>query len=273
MFKVDIEKCISCEQCIKDCPVSDIYLKEDKAYIKNEACLKCGHCIAICPVEAVCTDEYDMNEVVSYKKEEFDIKPETLLNFIKFRRSVRRFKNKEVEKEKIEQIIEAGRFTETSTNSQDVSFTVVTKELDKIKDLTYEILRKKGEYILDNLNDDNRHFERYARLWVNMYEAHKKDPKKYDRLFFNAPLAIVVSANNEIDGGLASSNMELMTDALGLGTYFNGFFIRGAGDNKELLDLLQIKEGKTLISCMVIGYPDVKYQRTVPRKKPDITWM
>lgn len=43
MFKVDRDICIACEQCIKDCPVNDIYLKEGKAHIKNEACIKCGH--------------------------------------------------------------------------------------------------------------------------------------------------------------------------------------------------------------------------------------
>ena len=37
-----------------------------------------------------------------------------------------------VEKEKIQQIIEAGRFTQTSTNSQDVSYTVVTDKLDEL---------------------------------------------------------------------------------------------------------------------------------------------
>ena len=96
MFKVDREICIACEQCIKDCPVNDIYLKEGKAHIKNEACIKCGHCIAICPVKAVSTDDYDMNEVIEYNKEDFEISPDRLLNFIKFRRSVRRFKDKEV---------------------------------------------------------------------------------------------------------------------------------------------------------------------------------
>ena len=194
MFKVDREICIACEQCIKDCPVNDIYLKEGKAHIKNEACIKCGHCIAICPVKAVSTDDYDMSEVIEYNKEDFEISPDRLLNFIKFRRSVRRFKDKEVEKEKIEKIIEAGRFTQTGTNSQDVSFTVLTKDLPKIKELTYEILNKKGQYILDNMNDNIKHLERYANLWTRMYVEHKKDPQNYDRLFLNAPLAIIVSA-------------------------------------------------------------------------------
>lgn len=273
MFKVDREICIACEQCIKDCPVNDIYLKEGKAHIKNEACIKCGHCIAICPVKAVSTDDYDMNEVIEYNKEDFEISPDRLLNFIKFRRSVRRFKDKEVEKEKIEKIIEAGRFTQTGTNSQDVSFTVLTKDLPKIKELTYEILNKKGQYILDNMNDNIKHLERYANLWTRMYVEHKKNPQNYDRLFLNAPLAIIVSAKSPLDGGLASSNMELMVDALGLGTYFNGFFQVAAEDNKEILDLLNIKDGKKLISCLVIGYPNVQYKRTVPRKEADVTWM
>ena len=61
------------------------------------------------------TDDYDMSEVKPYDKETFTVESETLLNFIKFRRSVRRFKDMPVEKEKIQQIIEAGRFTQTST--------------------------------------------------------------------------------------------------------------------------------------------------------------
>ena len=39
---------------------------------------------------------------------------------------------------------------------------------------------------------------------------------------------IIVTANSEVNGALASSNMELMTNALGLGTFFSGFFVRAA---------------------------------------------
>lgn len=273
MFIVDKEKCIACKQCINDCPVNDIILKDNKAHVKNESCIKCGHCVAICPTKAVSTNDYDMDDVIEYNKESFTVDADNLLNFIKFRRSIRNFKNKKIEKEKIEKIIEAGRFTQTGTNSQDVSYTVLQKDLPKIKALTYEILNKKGQYILENMNDEIKHLERYANLWTRMYEAHKLDSKANDRLFLNAPLAILVSAKDPLNGGLASSNMELMVDALGLGTYFNGFFNVAAKDNEELLKMLNIPKGKQLVSCLVIGYPNVKYKRTVPRKKADITWM
>ncbi|MGL5411129.1 4Fe-4S binding protein [Cetobacterium sp.] len=35
MFKVNIEKCISCGACIKDCPVKDIEFVEKKSLDKE----------------------------------------------------------------------------------------------------------------------------------------------------------------------------------------------------------------------------------------------
>ena len=273
MFKVNKDKCIACTKCINDCPTRAISLKDGKADINNDACLKCGHCIAICPVDAVSTDDYNMDEVIPYNKDSFSVDAENLLNFIKFRRSVRKFKDKEVEKEKITKIIDAGRYTQTSTNSQDVSYTVVTEKLDELRNLAYESLKQKGEYILANLTPETEYLKRYAQIWVHSYNEFKKDPIKNDRLFFNAPLAIFVASPNPINGGLASSNMELMTDALGLGTFFSGFLQIAAQDNKEILDLLEIKDGKSIISILVIGYPDVTYQRTTPRKEASINWI
>ncbi|SFU84888.1 Nitroreductase [Clostridium sp. DSM 8431] len=273
MFKVDSEKCIGCMQCIKDCPTHTISLVDGKACINPEGCLKCGHCVAICPVAAVSTDDFDMTEVKEYDKETFTINPERLENFIKFRRSVRRFKDKEVEKEKIEKIIEVGRFTQTSTNNQDVSYTVVTGDkLNELKDIIHETLCKRGQYILDNLTPETKYLERYAKAWIKMYESYKENPKN-DGVFFNAPVAIFVKTKTPINGGLASSNMDLMVDALGLGTFFSGFSIVAAKDNKEMLDFIGADSSDEVISCLVIGYPDVKYRRTTPRKKAEINWL
>lgn len=84
--------------------------------------------------------------------------------------------------------------------------------------------------------------------------------------------SIIITANTEINGALASSNMELMTNALNLGTFFSGFIQLAAKDNKEILELLKIKD-KKIIACLVLGYPDVTYKRTTPRKDADITWI
>lgn len=278
MFKVNRDKCVGCSQCVNDCPTGVISLVDNIAEINNKNCLKCGHCIAICPLNAVSTDEYNMDEVIPYNKGSFSVDPDNLLNFIKFRRSVRKFKNKKVENNKVSKIIDAGRFTQTSTNSQDVSYIVITEKLDELRSLTYESLKNKGEYILSNLNDDSltpktERLKKYAYMWVHMYDEYKRDPIKNDKLFFNAPLAIVVTSPTSINAGLASSNMELMTDALGLGTFFCGFFVVASQNNKKILDLLGIDDSKEIATCLVIGYPDIQYKRTTPRKDAKVKWI
>ncbi len=273
MFIVNKETCVACESCIKDCPTRVISLKDGKADINNEGCIKCSHCIAICPVDAVSTNDYNMNEVIRYNKETFAVEADNLLNFIKFRRSVRRFKGQKVEVEKIQKIIEAGRFTQTSTNSQDVSYIVITEKLNELRELAYESLKKKGEAILANLTPETEHLKRYANMWIYSYNAYKQDPVANDKLFFNAPLVIMVTSPTPLNGGLASSNMELMTDALGLGTFFSGFLTHAAQGDKEILDLLGLKESRHMISCLVIGYPDVRYHRTVPRQDATVSWI
>ena len=142
MMKIDIEKCTGCGKCVKDCFSGDIKIVDGKAKFRNIVCINCGHCIAVCPINAVSTDKYNMDDVKDYNKEEFSIEADNLLNFIKFRRTVRQFKDKEVEEEKLLKIIEAGRFTQTGSNMQDVSYIVVREGLEKLKSLTLESLNK-----------------------------------------------------------------------------------------------------------------------------------
>jgi nitroreductase/NAD-dependent dihydropyrimidine dehydrogenase PreA subunit len=273
MFIINSNKCIGCGLCVKDCFQKEIEIIENKAYIKNESCIKCGHCIAVCPENAVFTDEYNMMDVNEYSKNNFDISEDNLLNFIKFRRSTRQFKDKDVSEQMIMKIIEAGRFTQTGSNLQEVSYIVVKDDLHKLKKLALKSLKSMGEYILGDENIKDALIKRYANLWIKMYDQYEEDPKKNDRLFFNAPVVIIVTANSDVNGALASSNMELMTNAMGLGTFFSGFLVRAAANgNKEVSDFLGVKEGHKIATCMVIGYPDVKYLRTAPRKKADIIW-
>lgn len=270
MFNVNSEVCIGCGLCVKDCLVRDIEMVEGKASIKNKACFKCGHCVAVCPVKAISTDEYNMEDVVEYKKETFDIGAENLLNFIKYRRTIRQYQEKDVENEKLSQIIEAGRFTPTATNSQDVAYVVVKEDISKLRDITMDTLKVMGEKILETSED--KKMRMYAKMWLNMHKIYQVDPKKGDGLFYNAPSLIIVTAKNPTNGDLASGNMELMTNALGLGSVYCGFFIVAAEQNREIGKFLNVPEDRKIVSCLVVGYPAVKYKRTTPRKSAEISW-
>lgn len=272
MIHIDQEKCIGCGLCVADCFPNDLVIKKDKAVPLNRTCIKCGHCIAICPVNAVSISDYDMTEVKDYDEDTFDILPEKLLNLIKFRRSVRKFKDIPIEKEKIEGIIEAGRFTPTGSNRQPVSYIVVQDEIKTLTGLGLESLNQLGKNILADKANKNPLFKFYAKRWMKMYEDYSENPELPTKLFFNAKAIVLVVSDSPIDGGLAASSMELMTHAQGLGMFFSGFFARAARDNPKIRSFLGIDEPQEVIACLVMGYPDVKYQRTVPRKKPEISW-
>ena len=267
-MRVDRDKCIGCTLCKQDCIVSDIEMIDGKSYIKNETCIKCGHCIAICPVKAISSDdeeEYSMDDVIEYNKENFNIDPENLMNFMKFRRSVRLFKKQDIEEEKIEKIIQTGKFTQTGGNTQDVSYVIVKEKLQEVRKMVLETLNERADELLLDENTPKQ-LVTYSHMWKKMYSDFLEDPDGEDRLFFKAPLLIIVKAKRVINGALAAAKMELMTDSLGLGTYFSGFLERAVELNPKIGEFLQIGEGEELVACMVIGYPRVKYKRTVPRK-------
>ena len=89
-----------------------------------------------------------------------------------------------------------------------------------------------------------------------------------DTFFFKgAPLVIVVSGRSSVDASLASAYMEIMAESLGLGVLYSGFFIMCTRISRKLRNLLKLPKGHKAITCMVIGYPAVKYQRIVPRRK------
>ncbi|MHB8065589.1 MAG: nitroreductase family protein, partial [Ruminiclostridium sp.] len=140
MIYINKEKCIECGLCAKDCFPKNIEIVDNKTVVKNPICMKCGHCIAVCPVNAVSIDEYNMKDVIDYNKDTFKIEPDQLLNFIKFRRSVRQFKKQPVEEEKLLNIIEAGRYTATGSNSQNVSYFVVKEEIAKLRSMALKRL-------------------------------------------------------------------------------------------------------------------------------------
>ncbi len=270
---VDKDKCTGCTLCTQDCIVSDIEMVDGKSNIKNERCIKCGHCIAICPVKAVSSDDedsYSMDEVMEYDKENFDLDSEKLMNFMKFRRSVRLFKEQAVEEEKIQKIIEAGKFSQTGSNTQDVSYVIVEDKIQEVRKMVLETLNQLADKLMSDENTP-KHIITYAYMWKKMYNDFLEDPNGEDKLFFKAPLLIMIKSNSVVNGALAASKMELMTDALGLGTYFSGFLQRAVELNPKIAEFLQIGEDEKLAACMVIGYPKVKYKRTVPRKEVKVT--
>lgn len=108
-----------------------------------------------------------MNEIKKYNDKDFLVDADVLMNFMKFRRSVRLFSKKDVEEEKIAKIIEAGKFTQTGLNAQDVSHVVVQDKILKLRQIVLETLDKQADYLLAN-ESTTAQVKRYSCMWKDM---------------------------------------------------------------------------------------------------------
>lgn len=243
---IDGSLCIGCGKCVKDCVASALYIENGKACVR-EGCIECGHCFAICPAGAVdmpsyskegCTDTVSMTEIDS----------ETLLQAMKSRRTVRQFRDTPVEREKLEKILEAGRYAPTGANSQNVAFTILSDSRAEIESECVKLFRT-GVSV----------GSKFAKFLKNTTIT--------DSFFFKgAPLVIVVSGHDSVNATLAAAYMEIMANSLGLGVLYSGFFCGLAKINPLIKAKLQLPRGHKVVNCMIIGYPDVEYRRIPPRK-------
>jgi nitroreductase/NAD-dependent dihydropyrimidine dehydrogenase PreA subunit len=268
---INKELCIGCGLCVKGCSRQAIQFANEKAEVDLSSCSECGHCVAICPQNAVSTPDYDGDEIFEYDKEIFKLDPEHLLNFIKFRRSIRQFKTKKIETEKLNAIIEAGRYSPTGGNRQSNRYIIIKDKINEVRDLTIKTLYK----FASDSNFDMGGWSGYRNMWIKLYKDYMD--KNIDRLFFNACAVVVIvsddpTGNAELNGGIAASRMELQANSLGLGVCYIGFFKRAAEFNPKLKEMIGIKDNEKFVLSFVLGYPDVKYLRTVNRKPADVSF-
>lgn len=272
MIIINTEKCIGCGLCEKDCVTQIISMKDDKAVCSQENCIECYHCIAICPTNAVSASDADNTEIIEYEPTSFEINPETFLNRIKLRRSVRQYTDEKVKRKEIERIIEAGRFTPTGGNSQNISYLVIEKDVKQLTELALKSLYEKATKTLQDTEKPSERMMIFMKRWEQMYFNYMQTPNMYERLFFSAKTIILVISDSTSNANLAASNMEMMASMLGLGACHIGFFLYACDNNTEIKEFLGLKKEQNVAACLTIGYPAIKYLRTVPRKKSVVDW-
>ncbi|HEC81395.1 MAG TPA: nitroreductase family protein [Thermoplasmatales archaeon] len=191
---------------------------------------------------------------------------EIVINAIKNRRSIRSFEEKKVDKEVIEEIIQAGRYAPSAQNRQPWRFIVITNK--KMINELFLLIKKEIKKLLKH---------RFIKSF-SIKELREEDTVKFlyavafsekDVIFYNAPVLIFILTENRLfnDESCAccAENMMLAAHAMGLGSCWIGF-ASILGLNKETKERIGIPEGYHISAALVFGYPKVKKQRITPRK-------
>jgi len=163
-----------------------------------------------------------------------------IFQVIRDRRSIRKYKETPVEREKVEQVLDAARLAPSWKNMQCWRFLVLTDS-------------EKKEAMLSAFADDN--------------------PGK--KAFLQAPVAIVVCANPAesdlshgieyfvADAAIAFEHLCLAAHALGLGTCWMGLF-----DEAVIKNALDIPASIRVVGVTPLGYPD---QEPKPRPRKELS--
>lgn len=250
IINIDEDKCIGCQLCIQDCPARNIELKSNRANVIDDKCIMCGHCLAICPKDAVSISDYD-DSIIS-KKQDIRLDANDVLNVIRFRRTIRQFQDKDIKEDILDDILEAGRLSHTAKNSQDVSFIVLDQEKKRIEQMAVKLFQR---------------LKPFTNLFSSMARRNEITD---DFFFFNAPKVIIIASKEPINGALAAQNMEFVAEAYGLGVLYSGFFSMATNHSRKIKNAIGLPHGKKVITTLVMGYPKVKYQRSVARNRADI---
>jgi len=142
--RVNQRKCILCGLCLKLCPATVFEMRHKKiTVVRPEACIKCGHCGALCPSNAIVESSTESKKIPSTGP---GVPPaqRSLQMLFRSRRSVRHYKRKELTKKDIDKILEAGRYTATGSNSQNIRYIVITDpgKIDQLREMTLPVMMK-----------------------------------------------------------------------------------------------------------------------------------
>ncbi|HWR45172.1 nitroreductase family protein [Sporomusa sp.] len=266
LIELNQEQCTKCGICTEVCPVGilDVGMNGVEAAFPD-ACIACGHCVAVCPTAAI--DNQKTPLVNQAKLEEFPVLDEkTAQQFLRSRRSIRRYKNIPVPREKLLQLVEIARFAPTGSNRQGVSYIVVedTKILQKATEATIQWMEEQSKTLSH---------------WSFDYHIRSYREKGKDPIFRGAPHLVLGTTQNNFPRGrentiFSLTYLELFATALGLGSCWAGLFEMCAFSNYDpLLKLFNIPEGKVLTGAVMVGYPQYSYNRLVDRNPLDVTWL
>ena len=261
-FKVIADKCTKCGLCVADCPARIIAMADDGypaiTRDKEAACYKCQHCLAICPTAAV--------SILGLKPEDSRRlagdypAPEKLETLIKGRRSVRRYKDENLEPHLLQHLLEVAWHAPTGINSRQVRFTVVDDRA-KMARAPDQVMTGLGRLVReDALPDGLGFFADFVRLW---------EEKGVDTIFRGAPHLLVASAPQAVvsplqDCLISLAYFELFAQANGVGTVWDGLAKWAINDLvPEARRSLGIPDDHLVGYCMAFGTPAVQYARTV----------
>lgn len=248
--------------CATVCPMGTIVMDEAgyPRAAEGAPCIRCGHCLAVCPKGALRHAELSMEDC-DPAPEKLPTLPE-LSGLMRFRRSVRLYKDRPVPRETLAGLLDIARHAPTAVNTQQVSY-IVTADPAKTRALAAGV----AEWMRANIHV-RPYFARFVEEW----------DRGNDRILRGAPHVVVALADaqndwGEVDCTIALSYLELAAAAAGLGVCWAGILQRALAGDPALAASLGVPPDKRPCGALMLGEPKHRYARIPPRNAAQVRWV
>jgi len=271
LLTVDQEKCARDGICVAECPAAIIEMASSEDYPvpgpdADEYCLACGHCVAVCPNGALSLGWLTPGDCPPVKKE-MALTEEEAEQFLRSRRSIRTFKDRPVEREKLEKLLDIACYAPSAKNMQPWHWVAVedTSEVRRLAGLVIEWMR--GIIRQDQELAEGLGFVRVVESW----------DRGVERICRGAPHVIIAHGDKDWNFGsedctLALDNLELFAPSLGLGTCWGGYLYTAINQYPPLFEAVGLPGHHRAYGAMMVGYPKFRYRRLPLRNPPKVTW-
>jgi len=268
---IDEAKCKQDGICAAECPRGIITQEIGKTFpqVAKEdeiRCMICGHCVAVCPHGALSVAGVNIADSLEIKKD-LDLSWEQAEQFLRSRRSIRLFKDKPMDRQTLQRLIETARYAPIASNAQNLEWTVIEGR-DKLQPLSQETINWM-QRVIDAQPDSPAadYFRPVVVRWAEGYDGILRTART-----LLVPTAPKESANGLVDLSIALSYLELAALPLGVGTCWAGLLRAAMLATPELVESMGLPEGHTWYYPLMIGYPKFRYHRMPERKAPVIHW-
>jgi len=285
---IDYDKCIACGLCVAVCPDKSLEITDGRLHESEKAvfgCIGCGHCMTICPHDAIKIEGRETSGRDLFTLPPANLFPDydSLYALLSSRRSIRHFKEKEVEQEKIDKILKVASTAPMGIPPSDVQV-VVMKGKEKVRAFSedFAAVLRSSRFIYSLLGsrmmkpfvgkEISELFSNFLNTLVSSYISNME--KGTNKILYDAPLAISFQTTlytDPADAYIPATYATIAAESLGLGSCMIGgvhpFIKKGAKEFKKKYGILDRFSGGIIV---IFGYPKYKYVRGVRRSFKEV---
>ncbi len=288
MIAIDYDRCTLCRACFEVCPNFVLLPVEEgggrrPSVAHPDLCNECGHCMAVCRPRAIHNDRFSYDDFQELGPS--DVTTASLKDLLMSRRSVRRYTDRDVPEESMEELLDVAIHAGTGGNGQTVGFVIVRDKtlLGELEKLTLDT----GWTALRHL--DNETVMKALRAVAGAGRAaqlkryHDVFKHRMDRgelqgaIFRDAPVVLMAHEDRRTPTGrencaIALRNVEALALTMGLGSCWVGLFTFVAVKrHRKINPMLGLAPSRRVYGALMLGYPKYTRRMIVPRRDRAIT--